>query len=128
MTPKTAPRKEGEEYGDQVLSKTVKAGRRTYFFDVRATRADDYFITITESRKLVDADGRTSYDRHKIFLYKEDFDKFAAGLLEAIQFYPHLQTRERRRAGAHRREGVGAALPRIMVRQPPFASNFTFSA
>ncbi len=86
MTPKTAPRKEGEEYGDQVLSKTVKAGRRTYFFDVRATRADDYFITITESRKLVDANGRTSYDRHKIFLYKEDFDKFAAGLLEAIQF------------------------------------------
>ncbi len=86
MTPKTTPRKEGEEYGDQVLSKTVKAGRRTYFFDVRATRADDYFITITESRKLVDADGRTSYDRHKIFLYKEDFDKFAAGLLEAIQF------------------------------------------
>lgn len=86
MTLKTPPRKESEEYGDQVLSKTVKAGRRTYFFDVRATRADDYFITITESRKLVDADGRTSYDRHKIFLYKEDFDKFAAGLLEVIQF------------------------------------------
>lgn len=86
MTLKTQPRKESEEYGDQVLSKTVKAGRRTYFFDVRATRADDYFITITESRKLVDADGRTSYDRHKIFLYKEDFDKFAAGLLEVIQF------------------------------------------
>lgn len=56
------------------------------FFDVRATRGDDYFLTITESRKTVDAEGRTTYDRHKIFLYKEDFDKFVHGLSETLDY------------------------------------------
>ena len=80
MSSYSQPRRENEEYGDQILSKAVKAGRRTYFFDVRATRADDYFLTITESRKMTASDGSVSYDRHKIFLYKEDFTKFADGL------------------------------------------------
>lgn len=87
MSPLFTPRREGEEFHeDQILSKAVKAGRRTYFFDVRATRGDDYFLTITESRKTVDAEGRTTYDRHKIFLYKEVFAKFAGGLQEVIDF------------------------------------------
>ena len=69
---------------DSVYSKRLKAGkRRTYFFDVRATRANDYFLTITESRKRMTDDG---YDRHKIFLYKEDFHKFMKGLNEAVDF------------------------------------------
>ena len=72
MTPHQPYRRDAEEYGDQILSKAVKAGRRTYFFDVRATRGDDYFLTITESRKMQNPDGSFSYDRHKIFLYKED--------------------------------------------------------
>lgn len=86
MLPHTQPRRESEDYGDQILSKAVKAGRRTYFFDVRATRGDDYFLTITESRKITAADGTSSYDRHKIFLYKEDFSKFAEGLSEVVEF------------------------------------------
>lgn len=86
MRPNPAPRREGEDYGDQILSKAVKAGRRTYFFDVRATRGDDYFITITESRKMTAADGSASYDRHKIFLYKEDFAKFSDALAEMLTF------------------------------------------
>lgn len=86
MSSYSQPRRENEEYGDQILSKAVKAGRRTYFFDVRATRADDYFLTITESRKMTAADGSVSYDRHKIFLYKEDFTKFADGLKEVVDF------------------------------------------
>ena len=69
-------RTDGEDFGEQILSKVVKAGRRTYFLDVRATRANDYFLTITESRKKTAPDGTVSYDRHKIFLYKEDFSKF----------------------------------------------------
>ena len=77
---------EGDEYGDQILSKSIKAGRRTYFFDVKATRGGDYFLTITESRKVNHADGSQSFDRHKIFLYKEDFAKFTAGLSEVIDF------------------------------------------
>lgn len=75
-------RRGSEEHDDPVLSKAVKAGRRTYFFDVRATRSDDYFLTITESRKMTDARGEVTFDRHKIFLYKEDFDKFVSELAE----------------------------------------------
>ena len=69
---------------DSVYSKRIKAGkRRTYFFDVRATRGNDFYLTITESRKRFDDDG---YDRHKIFLYKEDFNKFVKGLSETVDF------------------------------------------
>jgi len=69
---------------ESLYSKRVKAGkRRTYFFDVRATRGNDYFITITESKKRFDDNG---YDRHKMFLYKEDFNKFLAGLTETIGY------------------------------------------
>lgn len=82
-------RRDNEDFGDQILSKAIKAGRRTYFFDVRATRADDYFLTITESRKMTHSDGSISYDRHKIFLYKEDFGKFTDGLQEVIDFIKH---------------------------------------
>lgn len=69
---------------DSVYSKRIKAGkRRTYFFDVRETKGNDFYLTITESRKRFDTDG---YDRHKIFLYKEDFNKFIKGLSEAVDF------------------------------------------
>ena len=72
---------------ESVYSKRVKAGkRRTYFFDVRETRGNDFFLTITESRKKFDSEG---YDRHKIFLYKEDFNKFVKGLSEAVD---HVKT------------------------------------
>jgi len=73
-----------EKKNDSVYSKRIKAGkRRTYFFDVRATRGNDYFLTITESRKRFDDNG---YDRHKVFLYKEDFNKFIKALGEAIDY------------------------------------------
>ncbi len=69
---------------ESVYSKRIKAGkRRTYFFDVRETRGNDFYLTITESRKRFDSDG---YDRHKIFLYKEDFNKFVKGLIEAVDY------------------------------------------
>jgi len=69
---------------ESVYSKRIRAGkRRTYFFDVRETKGNDYYLTITESRKRFNDDG---YDRHKIFLYKEDFNKFLKGITEAIDF------------------------------------------
>jgi hypothetical protein len=72
---------------ESIFSKRIKAGkRRTYFFDVRTTRGNDYFITITESKKRFEDGG---YDRHKMFLYKEDFNKFLAGLTETIN---HVKT------------------------------------
>lgn len=69
---------------ESIYSKRIRAGkRRTYFFDVRATRGNDYYLTITESRKRFDDNG---YDRHKIFLYKEDFNKFIKALGEAVDY------------------------------------------
>jgi hypothetical protein len=73
-----------EKKMESVYSTRIRAGkRRTYFFDVRATRGNDYFLTITESRKRFDNNG---YDRHKIFLYKEDFNKFIKAMVEAIDY------------------------------------------
>lgn len=72
---------------ESIFSKRIRAGkRRTYFFDVRTTRGNDYFITITESKKRFDDNG---YDRHKVFLYKEDFNKFVAALNETVD---HVKT------------------------------------
>lgn len=69
---------------EEIYSKAVKAGKRTYFFDVKATRNSDYYLTITESKKKFDKDGNSTYEKHKVFLYKEDFEKFAEGLEEAV--------------------------------------------
>lgn len=75
-----------ERNGDDIYSKPVRAGKRTYFFDVKATKNNDYYLTITESKRKVDKDGHFSYDKHKIFLYKEDFEKFAGGLDEVVKY------------------------------------------
>lgn len=73
-----------EKRMESIYSKRIRAGkRRTYFFDVRSTRGNDYYLTITESRKRFTGEG---YDRHKIFLYKEDFNKFIKGLNEAVDY------------------------------------------
>ena len=68
-----------------LFSKPVRAGKRTYFFDVKSTRGNDYYLTITESKKRFGSDGKFTYEKHKIFLYKEDFEKFIEGLNEAVQ-------------------------------------------
>src|SRR5512145_2929283 len=70
----------------EIFSRAVRAGKRTYFFDVKATRRNDYFLTITESKKRFQKDGRFFFEKHKIFLYKEDFEKFANGFQEVIEF------------------------------------------
>ena len=71
---------------EEIFSKAVRAGKRTYFFDVKATRRNDYYLTITESKKRFNRDGRFYYEKHKIFLYKEDFDKFSEGLREVVEY------------------------------------------
>lgn len=67
----------------EVYSKVVRAGKRTYFFDVKSTKGNDLYLTVTESKKVMN-DGRESFQKHKIFLYKEDFEKFQEGLQEAL--------------------------------------------
>ena len=71
---------------DEIFSKVLRAGRRTYFFDVRATKADDYYLTITESKKFTNADGSFHYKKHKIYLYKEDFEGFSEILTEMTNY------------------------------------------
>ena len=71
---------------DEIFSKVLRAGRRTYFFDVRATKADDYYITITESKKFTEEDGSFHFKKHKIYLYKEDFASFTE-ILEEMTAY-----------------------------------------
>lgn len=116
---------------ESVYSKRIRAGkRRTYFFDVRATRSNDYYLTITESRKKFDQDG---YDRHKIFLYKEDFNKFLKALTEAVDYvktdlmpdfdfdaYNHDNDGENQNSGVYSENGHAAATEEVEddVREP----------
>ncbi|MDX9729194.1 MAG: DUF3276 family protein [Bacteroidales bacterium] len=71
---------------EEVFTKVVRAGKRTYFFDVKSTRHEDLYLTITESKKRLGKEGKMFYEKHKIFLYKEDFEKFTEGLREAVAF------------------------------------------
>jgi hypothetical protein len=71
---------------EEIFTRVVRAGKRTYFFDVKATRKDDYYLTITESKKRLGNEGKVFYEKHKIFLYKEDFEKFSEGLKDAITY------------------------------------------
>ena len=71
---------------EEIFSRVLRAGRRTYFFDVRETKAGDYYLTITESKKFTNEDGTFYYKKHKIYLYKEDFDDFNSSLNETFDF------------------------------------------
>ena len=76
---------------EEIFSKAVRAGKRTYFFDVKATRRNEYYLTITESKKRFSKEGQPFYEKHKIFLYKEDFEKFSEGLSEVVSFITQEQ-------------------------------------
>jgi hypothetical protein len=91
---------------EDIFSKPVRAGKRTYFFDVKATRGDDYYVTITESKRRIDDSGKFHYDKHKLFLYKEDFEKFAEGLNDAIRF---IKGEKGEDYGSEEREGDDAS-------------------
>ncbi len=75
-----------ENNREEIYTKAVRAGKRTYFFDVKATRNNDYYLTITESKKTFDNDGSQNFEKHKIFLYKEDFEKFTEGLEDVVSY------------------------------------------
>ena len=81
-------------FRQEIFSKAVRAGKRTYFFDVKSTRKDEYYLTITESKKRYDQEGKFHFEKHKIFLYKEDFEKFSDGLSEVIDFISASQSME----------------------------------
>lgn len=78
-------KKEGHRR-EEIFSRAVRAGKRTYFFDVKTTRKNDHYLIITESKKRWDNDGKFFFEKHKLFLYKEDFDKFTDALTETLAF------------------------------------------
>lgn len=78
-------------YREEIYSVSVRAGKRTYFFDVKSTRRDEFYLTITESKKRFEQDGNFHFEKHKIFLYKEDFEKFIEGLQEVMTFIDQNQ-------------------------------------
>ncbi len=75
---------ENDNYRNEIYSKSVRAGKRTYFFDVKSTRGGDHYLTLTESKKKFDQEGNFHFEKHKIFLYKEDFEKFSDGLNDVL--------------------------------------------
>ncbi|MFV0268127.1 MAG: DUF3276 family protein [Draconibacterium sp.] len=76
----------GSKFNQEIHSKVIRAGKRTYFFDVKSTRSDEFYLTITESKKRFGENGKFSYEKHKIFLYKEDFEKFMESLQEVVDY------------------------------------------
>jgi hypothetical protein len=79
--------KEKQARREDIFSRAVRAGKRTYFFDVKATKSDQYYLTITESKRRFNAEqGKFFYEKHKVFLYQEDFEKFKTGLETTIRF------------------------------------------
>lgn len=77
---------------NEIYSKAVRAGKRTYFFDIKATKGNDLYITLTESKKTFGEEGEENYQKHKIFLYKEDFEKFKEGLDDVLKKIEELKT------------------------------------
>ena len=82
------------KFREEIYSVSVRAGKRTYFFDVKSTRRDEFYLTITESKKRFEQDGNFHFEKHKIFLYKEDFEKFIEGLQEVVTFIDQNQLDE----------------------------------
>jgi hypothetical protein len=82
------------KFKQEIHSKVIRAGKRTYFFDVKSTRNDEYYLTITESKKRFSDNGKFSYEKHKIFLYKEDFAKFMDSLQEVVDYIHEKQPEE----------------------------------
>lgn len=81
----------GSYQKDEIYSKSVRAGKRTYFFDVKSTRGNDLYLTLTESKRRYNDDGSFRYEKHKLFLYKEDFEKFQDGFSDALAKIKELQ-------------------------------------
>ncbi|MEF8984373.1 MAG: DUF3276 family protein [Bacteroidales bacterium] len=85
---------QGQSGSDIIYSQVIRAGKRTYFLDVKATRKNDYYLTITESKKRFKRNGKRFFEKHKVFLYKEDFDKFTEGLEDVINFIKEAKSDE----------------------------------
>jgi hypothetical protein len=92
---KEEKQKADEKFRQEIYSNVMRAGKRTYFFDVKSTRNDEYYLTITESKRRYSENGKFYYEKHKVFLYQEDFDKFTDSLTDVIKFIKENQPGEK---------------------------------
>jgi hypothetical protein len=92
---KEEKQKTDEKFRQEIYSNVIRAGKRTYFFDVKSTRNDEYYLTITESKRRYSENGKFHYEKHKVFLYQEDFDKFTDSLTDVIKFIKENQPGEK---------------------------------
>ena len=88
---KGKPRDAESRFRQEIFSKVIRAGKRTYFIDVKSTRNDELYLTITESKKRFENEGKFHYEKHKLFLYKEDFDKFVDNLQDVVDYIKDKQ-------------------------------------
>jgi hypothetical protein len=109
---------------EEIYSKVLRAGRRTYFFDVRATKADDYYLTVTESKKFTNDDGSFHYKKHKIYLYKEDFTEFNSILKEMTDYIINEKGQEVI-SDRHQKDYVKEEFPYKDSKENPSTGNFT---
>ena len=113
---------------EEIFSKVMRAGRRTYFFDVRSTKAGDYYLTITESKKFTNDDGSFHYKKHKIYLYKEDFSEFQNSLNDMIQYIIDEKGNEvisERHQKDFKRESDTSQINAETVSEEPSSASFT---
>lgn len=94
---KEGVKKTDSKFNQEIHTQIVRAGKRTYFFDVKSTRKDEYYLTITESKKRYNDQGKYHFEKHKIFLYKEDFDKFADCLQDVVNYIKSEQPEQNNR-------------------------------
>jgi len=92
---KEEKKRTNEKFRQEIYSNVIRAGKRTYFFDVKSTRNDEYYLIITESKRRYAENGKFHYEKHKVFLYQEDFDKFTESLGDVIQYIKENQPGEK---------------------------------
>jgi|TARA_B110000967_G_scaffold169934_1_gene179641 hypothetical protein len=109
---------------EEIYSKVLRAGRRTYFFDVRATKAGDYYLTVTESKKFTNDDGSFHYKKHKIYLYKEDFTEFNTILNEMTNYIINEKGQEVI-SDRHQKDYVKEEFPSEEAKDKPSNTSFT---
>lgn len=121
---KEGVRKIDSKFKQEIHSKVIRAGKRTYFFDVKSTRSDEYYLTITESKKRFADNGKFTYEKHKIFLYKEDFTKFVDSLQEVVDYIHEKQPQEQfEEVVAEAKEDTVAE--EVVAEEPEAVKNYT---
>lgn len=122
---KEVKQKTDDKFRQEIYSNVIRAGKRTYFFDVKSTRNDEYYLTITESKRKYTENGKFHYEKHKVFLYQEDFEKFTDSLSDVIQFIRENQPGETREEQIKEEEQVKEDEEQVTIDSDEKGKDFT---